>query len=102
MVKIFPDFKQGFEYRREGWEYGLGKQSIFVEDIENCPPTIEIEASDEKSLGILFQKLGVKKAIRDSVPNMVAQKIKYSLTTPTRIPAPIINLIQFLYIWIQI
>ncbi|HLC71788.1 MAG TPA: hypothetical protein VJI32_07290 [Candidatus Nanoarchaeia archaeon] len=38
MVKIFPDFKQGFEYRREGWEYGLEKQSIFVEDIENCPP----------------------------------------------------------------
>ena len=66
-----PDFEKGFEYRREGWQYELEKNKIFVENIEEYSPSIEIETNDEKDLQILFNKIGVKDLVRDSVPEIM-------------------------------
>lgn len=63
--------KRSFEYFREGWEYHLGKKRIFIENIKDFKPTVEIEASDERELKNIFQKLGVIERLTDSVPKIM-------------------------------
>lgn len=76
LTQNFPGFKKGFEYFREGWQYGFNGCGIFVENIAGLPPSVEIEATEKKKLQIIFKKLGVKKVLRDSIPKMIYKKNK--------------------------
>lgn len=67
--------KKSFEYFREGWEYHLDNKRIFVEDIKNFKPTIEIEAENEKKLDNIFKKLEIIERLSDSVPKIMRKKI---------------------------
>ncbi len=69
--KSLPEFKKGFDYKREGWQYELNNHRIFIEDIEGFKPSIEIEATDEKDLQNFFNKIGILKQIRKSVPEIM-------------------------------
>ncbi|HTW96175.1 MAG TPA: hypothetical protein VMD74_00770, partial [Candidatus Methylomirabilis sp.] len=42
------EFKQGFEFSRQGWQYDFGSTRIFLEDIENFKPMIEVETETEQ------------------------------------------------------
>lgn len=66
--------KKGFVYFREGWEYHLGKRRIFIENIKDFKPTVEIEALNQKDLNDIFKKLKALKRLSDSVPKIM-QKI---------------------------
>lgn len=60
--------KENFRYFREGWQYQLGNNRIFIEDIEKFGPTIEIEVENEKEIDSIFEKLGIAEKVYDSVP----------------------------------
>ena len=66
-----PEFEKGFEYSRHGWQYNLGMHRIFIEDIEKFLPSVEAEAENEVELQTLFRKLGVKKIVNESVPEIM-------------------------------
>ncbi len=68
--------KEGFKYFREGWQYGLGKNRIFAEDIENLGPMVEIESEDENDLESIFKKLEIKDRVSDSVPEMMRKILR--------------------------
>lgn len=67
------ELKKGFEYFREGWEYRLGKKRIFVEDIKDFKPTVEIEAENEKELSKVFKKLDAVARVTDSIPRIMSK-----------------------------
>ena len=71
----FSDFKYAFEYSREGWLYDLGKTRIFIENIEELKPSIEIEAGSEEEIQSLFGKLGAGKKIESVFQEI--RRIKY-------------------------
>jgi adenylate cyclase class IV len=68
--------QKSFEYFREGWEYHLSNKRIFVEDVKNFKPTIEIEAENEKELDDIFKKLEIVKRLSDSMPEIMRKKLK--------------------------
>jgi hypothetical protein len=70
-AELSSEFEHGFEYEREGWQYDLGKHRIFVEDIKGFKPSIEIEASTEKEIEVLFEKIGVLEKIHASMPEIM-------------------------------
>lgn len=53
---------------RHGWEYLLENMRIFVEEIENLPPSIEVIAPSQEEILSLFDTLGVIEILHDSVP----------------------------------
>lgn len=55
MIDRYGDFKEDYEYSRDGWEYSLNKNSIFIENIEKLGPTIEIESDNKNDLENLFK-----------------------------------------------
>ena len=67
--------KKSFEYFREGWEYHLGNKRIFVENIKNFQPTIEIEAENEKELDNIFEKLEFVERLSDSIPEIMRKNL---------------------------
>jgi len=73
--ELSAEFEYGFEYSREGWEYKLESRRIFIEDIENLKPSIEIEADSEENLQRLFDKIGVVEKLRKSIPEMVRESL---------------------------
>jgi len=75
--KKFPEFKKGFEYEREGWEYQLNKNRIFIEDIKGWKPSIEIETEKEEDLEDLFNKIGVLELIKESIPEIMNKLLKH-------------------------
>jgi adenylate cyclase class IV len=72
--------KKSFEYFREGWEYHLGNKRIFVEDIKNFKPTVEIEAENEKELDNIFKKLEVIERLSNSVPEIMSKNLNKNNT----------------------
>lgn len=52
--------KEHYEYSREGWEYNVGKNDIFIECIETLGPTIEIESESKNDLENLFKLFEVE------------------------------------------
>ncbi|MBU4337938.1 hypothetical protein KKB43_06505 [Patescibacteria group bacterium] len=68
--------KEIFRYFRDGWQYSLGKNRIFVEDIEKLGPTIETEAENENELSGIFKKLEITERVSDSVPEMMRKILK--------------------------
>ncbi|HTW96558.1 MAG TPA: hypothetical protein VMD74_02780, partial [Candidatus Methylomirabilis sp.] len=65
------EFKQGFEFSRQGWQYDFGSTRIFLEDIENFKPMIEVETETEQELESLFAKIGIVKKITESMPEIM-------------------------------
>lgn len=64
-----------FSFYRKGWQYSLNGMQIFVEDIENLNPTIEIVASDKDQIDDVFTKLAVKDVMKYSIPYTIQEKI---------------------------
>ena len=65
------EFKRGFEYERVGWQYNLESSRIFVEDIKGYKSSIEIEADTQDQIKYLFQKIGIVKELKDSLPEIM-------------------------------
>lgn len=63
--------KDDFRYSREGWEYNLGRNKIFIEDVEKLGATVEIEAENERELDDLFKKLEITEKFSDSMPEVM-------------------------------
>ena len=74
MKKEFGDsIEIGFGYSRKGWEYELGKNRIFIEDIEDFKPTVEIVSENKQELSDLLKKLEVTETLSDSVPEIMRE-----------------------------
>ncbi|HTX86800.1 MAG TPA: hypothetical protein VMC41_01890 [Candidatus Nanoarchaeia archaeon] len=65
------EFKRGFEFSRTGWQYDLKNNHIFVEDVENFKPTIEIESESEPELKSLFDQIGIVEKLTESMPEIM-------------------------------
>ena len=63
--------EEDYEYSREGWEYSLGKNGIFIEYIEKLGPTIEIEADNKSDLEDLFKLFEVRERFSESTPEIM-------------------------------
>ncbi len=66
-----PEFNKGFEYERNGWQYQLNDNRIFIEDINGWKPSVEIEAKSEEKLKELFDKIGILELVKSSVPELM-------------------------------
>lgn len=66
-----PEFQKGFEYEREGWQYQLNDNKIFIENIKGWKPSVEIEADSEEQLKELFDKIGILELVKSSVPEIM-------------------------------
>ena len=62
-----PDFKEGFEYSRDGWRYKLENADIYIEDIHEWAPSVEIECGSAEILDELMTKIGYVKIIKSSM-----------------------------------
>lgn len=71
MDQNMPDFMKGFEYEKEGWQYQLDKNRIFIEDIKGWKPSIEIEAGTEKEIDDLLARIGIIETVHSSVPEIM-------------------------------
>lgn len=76
LEKNFGGYKRGFNYERVGWEYELDGHRIFVEDIEGFEPSIEAEAETVGALQKVFERIGIIKEVKDSVPEIM-RKLKH-------------------------
>lgn len=59
------------EYSRDGWEYSLDKNGIFIECIEKLGPTLEIEAENKDDLENLFKLFEVSERFSESTPEVM-------------------------------
>ncbi len=73
--KNFPGFKKIVEYSREGWQYQLGKNRIFIENIKEYKPSIEIESENEKELKRILNEVNVLEVLKEPLPE-VMRKLK--------------------------
>jgi|WetSurMetagenome_2_1015567.scaffolds.fasta_scaffold01419_3 adenylate cyclase class IV len=73
-TEFYDEFKRDFEYSRKGWQYKLENSRIFIEDIENFKPTIEIEGEAEQKLELLFKKIGIVEKLNKSIPEIMARQ----------------------------
>lgn len=73
------DYSFLFSFYRIGWQYSLNGNQIFVENIENLNPTIEIVAFDKNKIDDIFAKLLIKNVIEYSVPYLIQEKFKKSI-----------------------
>ncbi|UCD03983.1 MAG: hypothetical protein JSW73_05635 [Candidatus Woesearchaeota archaeon] len=74
--KNLPEFQKGFEYEREGWQYQLKHNRIFIEDIKGWRPSVEIEAKSEEELKELFDKIGILELVKDSIPKIMRRILR--------------------------
>lgn len=63
--------KKDYEYSRDGWEYSLNKNGIFIECIEKLGPTLEIEAENKDDLENLFKLFAVRERFSESTPEIM-------------------------------
>lgn len=71
MIDHYGDFKEDYEYSRDGWEYSLNKNSIFIENIEKLGPTIEIESDNKDDIENLFKFFDVIELFSESTPEIM-------------------------------
>jgi adenylate cyclase class IV len=63
--------KEDYKYSREGWEYSVGENGIFIEYIEKLGPTIEIESDSKNDLENLFKLFEVTECFYESTPEIM-------------------------------
>ena len=68
---LSSEFKIGFEFSRTGWQYQLENHRIFIEDVEDFKPSIEIETDTEDELKSLFDKVNIIEKINESMPEIM-------------------------------
>jgi len=68
--------EQDYTYSREGWEYHLDKNRIFIENIEKLGPTIEIESDNKKDLESLFKLFETAECFSETVSEVVRKLIR--------------------------
>mgnify|MGYP006955681738 CR=1 FL=1 len=79
MIDHYGDnLKEDFKYSRDGWEYNLNKNSIFIECIEKLGPTIEIEAENKNDLENLFKFFEVSEHFSEPTSEIMRKLQKYS------------------------
>ncbi len=61
-------FSNRCSFFRRGWEYRLNHIRIFVEEIDQLPPSIEIIARSQEEIFNLFNKINIVNMLTDSVP----------------------------------
>lgn len=61
-------FSNRCSFFRHGWEYRLNNMRIFVEQIDELPPSIEIIAGTQEEIFNLFSKINIVNILPDSVP----------------------------------
>lgn len=71
MIDHYGDFKEDYEYSRDGWEYSLNKNSIFIENIEKLGPTIEIESDNKNDLENLFKLFDISELFSESTSEIM-------------------------------
>lgn len=69
--KIPYFFVRELFFFRTGWEYSLENMNIYVEAIEEMPPSIEVIAPTQGEIFELFHDLKVTEILSDSVPAWV-------------------------------
>lgn len=79
MIDYYGDgLKEDYEYSRDGWEYHLNKNRIFIENIEKLGPTIEIEAENKSDLENLFKLFEVSERFSESTSEIMRKLQKHS------------------------
>ena len=78
MIDHYGDFKEDYEYSRDGWEYSLNKNSIFIEKIEKLGPTIEIEVENKDDLESLLKFFNISELFSESTPEIMRKLQKNS------------------------
>lgn len=78
MIGHYGDFKEDCEYPRDGWEYSLNKNSIFIENIEKLGPTIEIEVENKDDLENLLKFFDISELFSESTPEIMRKLQKNS------------------------
>ena len=76
VLNNFPEFIYSFEYSKTGSQYNLGETIIFIEDIEEIGPSVEIEASSKQELESLFSKINAGEKIESVFRKMRSVKLK--------------------------
>lgn len=67
-ARVENDFDYAFQFFRQGWEYSWKGCSIYVEDIENLPGTVEVIATTKKEINDLFSIVGSEKILDEAIP----------------------------------
>lgn len=78
MIDHYGDFKEDYEYSRDGWEYSHNKNDIFIENIEKLGPTIEIEAENKDDLENLLKSFDISEIFSESTPEIMRKLQKHS------------------------
>ena len=63
--------KEDYKYSREGWEYHLDKNRIFIENIEKLGSTIEIEADNKIDLENLLKSFETIECFSESTSEII-------------------------------
>lgn len=66
-----PKFEKGFEFEKQGWQYQLGDERIFIEDTQDWKPSVEITTQSDQKLKELFDSLRVVEVVKLSVPEII-------------------------------
>lgn len=78
MIDRYGDFKEDYEYSRDGWEYSLNENGIYIENIEKLGPTIEIESDNKNDLENLFKFFDISELFSKSTPEIMRKLQKHS------------------------
>lgn len=65
------DYRFAFSYQRKGFEYRLDDVKIFLEYVQDLPPSAELVSPSKKSIDQLFAKLVPVQILTDSVPKLI-------------------------------
>jgi adenylate cyclase class IV len=69
--------KDDYTYSRDGWEYHLDKNRVFIEYIEKLGPTMEIESDNKKDLENLFKHFEITECFSEPVSEVMRKLIKF-------------------------
>jgi adenylate cyclase class IV len=64
-----------FSFYRKGWQFSFNDCQIFVEEIEESSPTIEIIAPDKEQIIDLFKVVGATPIVTHSIPYLMQQTL---------------------------
>lgn len=68
------EFEYAFSFFRQGWEYSLGEASLFIEDIEKFPLSLEIVAPTKQEIMNLFKVFNATTILEESLPLYYAKQ----------------------------
>jgi hypothetical protein len=73
-VNFKDEFEYSFEFSKEGWEYELDSIRVWVEDVKEYKPSIEVGAEDSESLEKTYDKLGIVEKLNKSLPEIIQEE----------------------------